>query len=260
MKSTKNKNKKNKRKGGKKTRNGRDLRINPIEVVEEFSEAEITYLQSPRINFTHTRNRYSWICSLRSTGTQPEHLCAVTILSVPPQPTVIVSAAHCTYLCKDPRGFQVDSCCCSEAGLDCSEDRVRCGDKPEVHEMTGADADILCGEWQTGPFLSEDSGEDNIKLDITKIVRHPDFVTNAARKDGGGGPRLGKDIAVFMVNDTQLQDDYARNKTMIRPACLPESKQKRTGAGAVPVHAGWARPPALSLGMFQSCLYRVYMS
>ena len=48
------------------------------------------------LNFTHTRHRYPWICSLRTRGVNHEHLCAVTLLAVPPQPYVIVGAAHCT--------------------------------------------------------------------------------------------------------------------------------------------------------------------
>ena len=55
------------------------------------------------LDYTHTRHRYPWICSLRSLNKDPAknkvHLCAVTLLSVPPQPTVVVGAAHCTYLC-----------------------------------------------------------------------------------------------------------------------------------------------------------------
>ena len=54
-----------------------------------------------KLNFTHTRDRYSWICSMRSTDMKHDHFCAVTLLSVPPKPTVIVWAAPCTYLCKN---------------------------------------------------------------------------------------------------------------------------------------------------------------
>ena len=85
-------NKKNKSKKQKTTKDhddriGRGFRITPIEAIEEFGEVE--QVISPGLDFTNTRNRYSWICSLRTRGTSPDHLCAVTVLSVPPQPTVI---------------------------------------------------------------------------------------------------------------------------------------------------------------------------
>ena len=114
-------------------RNVENTRLTPIEEIEVFGSPNNVI--SPEINFEHTRHRYSWICSLRTKGTDPEHLCAVTLLSVPPQPTVVVGAAHCTFLCKDPRGFPLDSCCCSDAGLDCSDDTTKCEDNPSVFKV-----------------------------------------------------------------------------------------------------------------------------
>ena len=126
-------------KGSKKNKNHRrtqkslkDNRLTPIEEIEVLGN--VTNVVSPNIKFEHTRHRYSWICSLRTKGTYPEHLCAVTLLSVPPRPTVVVGAAHCTFLCKDPRGFPLDSCCCSDAGLDCSSDTVKCGNNATVYK------------------------------------------------------------------------------------------------------------------------------
>ena len=83
----KNKNKNKKTKKEHNNRIGKGFRITPIEAIEEFGDVE--QVISPGLDFTNTRNRYSWICSLRTRGTSPDHLCAVTILSVPPQPTVI---------------------------------------------------------------------------------------------------------------------------------------------------------------------------
>ena len=51
------------------------------------------------LNYTHTLHRYPWICSLRTKGITAEQLCAVTLISLPPQPTIIVGPAHCTNLC-----------------------------------------------------------------------------------------------------------------------------------------------------------------
>ena len=57
---------------------------------------------------------------------------------------------------------------------------MRCGETPTVFEMTGSDAEILCGEWQTGPFPKNDSEEAYnvrysktflpITVDVTKQV------------------------------------------------------------------------------------------
>ena len=42
--------------------------------------------------------------------------------------------------------------------------------------MSGSDAEVLCGEWETGETPSSVSGEPyNIVLPITSIVRHPDY-------------------------------------------------------------------------------------
>ena len=56
------------------------LRLPPIKYVNETSGSKTDF------NFTHTRHRYPWICSLRTRGASPEHLCAVTLLSTPPSP------------------------------------------------------------------------------------------------------------------------------------------------------------------------------
>ena len=133
----------------------------------------------------------------------PEHLCAVTLLSVPPQPTVVVGAAHCTYLCKDTdsSGRKLPTCCCVSIGQEtCSDDTARCGSDPRAVEMDGRDAEILCGEWQTGSASLSTSGEEyNVVLPITQIVRHPDFDVADER------PERGSDIGVFKVTDTDIK-------------------------------------------------------
>jgi hypothetical protein len=67
-----------------------------------FPEGNIDF--ELQYNFTHTRDRYSWICSLRSTELNADHFCAVTILSVPPKPNINVSCRVCS---------RVFSCVCS---------------------------------------------------------------------------------------------------------------------------------------------------
>ena len=50
------------------------------------------------------------LCVFR--GFRGVHRCGVTLLSVPPKTTVLVSAAHCNYICKDSAGYPVETCCC----------------------------------------------------------------------------------------------------------------------------------------------------
>ena len=49
------------------------------------------------------------------------------------------------------------------------------GFKNNIHYMTGSEAEIICGEWETGQFLSQDE-EYNIILPIMEVIRcnqHP---------------------------------------------------------------------------------------
>merc|ERR1712223_505653 len=202
------------RKGQKKRRN----RNKPNERLAPISEVDLAAGTKTELNFTNTRHRYPWICSLRTRGADPEHLCAVNLLSVPPNPTVIVGSAHCTYLCKDTdaNGVSLPPCCCVDSAKgqeSCSSDTVKCGSKPKGVEMDGRDAEILCGEWQTGAYGQTTSGEEyNVVLPIEEIVRSPNFDAKTL------GPAGGSNIAVFKVNDDQLQ---ASRKNKIYPACLP---------------------------------------
>ena len=190
-----------------------------------------------QINFNNTKHRYPWICSLRRTGISAEHLCAVTVLSVPPQPTIIVGAAHCTYLCKNggPAGRMLDSCCCSPEPLGCSGDISRCGTNPGAAEMNAEEATIICGEWNTGatqPKFSEE--EYNVALEITEIVRHPNF-------DPQLGVERGNDLAIFKVKSGELEKSQAEG-IEINPICLPEPNRLAAEEG---VHSGWGKPPPL---------------
>ena len=122
----------------------------------------------------------------------------MTLLSRPPGPTVLVGPAHCTFLCKSSKGV-VDNCCCKGPN-DCSDNKNRCGDDSTVVEMTGNDAEIVCGEWETGDTAPTLSGERyNIVLDIHNIVRHPNYRVNIE-----SSAYLQNDIAIFKVNDKLL--------------------------------------------------------
>ena len=120
----------------------------------------------------NTRHRYPWICSLRIVGQQSNNLCAVTLLSGPPGPTVLVTSAHCTYICKSEEGNIVPNCCCPNVGPDLCTERQECGTNAKTAEMTGADVEVICGEWNTNTDTEE---EYNVILAIAKITRHPGF-------------------------------------------------------------------------------------
>ena len=66
--------------------------------------------------------------------------------------------------------------------------------------MTGSDAEIVCGEWQTGDYPQSESGElYNILLNIKQIVRHPQYNVMVRLS-----AFLQYDIAAFKVDETQL--------------------------------------------------------
>ena len=193
-----------------------------------------TEVSGTRLKFENTRHRYSWTCSLRRRDAGRRHLCSVTLLARPPRQTVIVGAAHCTFLCQTSAGTVVPDCCCG-GQLDCSADRSKCPGKASVVQMTGEHAEILCGEWQTGDLSPEDSQEEfNILLPILEILRHPDYTLGSS-----GQAYLANDVAVFKVDDRELSTATAQER--VYPACLP----LETPGAEEGVHAGWTNPPPL---------------
>ena len=78
--------------------------------------------------------------------------------------------------------------------------------------MTGSDAEILCGEWQTGDYPQSESGElYNIHLDIKQIVRHPQYNVRLRTSQF-----LQYDVAVFKVDETLLQEVLRISFELIR--------------------------------------------
>ena len=231
-----------------KSTNSSSTRLSPI-----FQTIALTTGGSIKteVQFENTRNRYPWICSLRSKESNPEHYCAVTLLRRPPGPTVLVGAAHCTYLCKKSETTVVNACCCADGPESCSEDTSKCGMDPKVYEMTGLDSEIVCGEWETGSIPSSQSGEQyNVILPVSEIVRHPDFDTSE-----GAGPGAGRDIAVFKVNDQNLNTDQY---SLLTPTCLPQSSESPS-LTTLAVHSGWSKPPSVSfLSEFASPYLQIY--
>ena len=86
-----------------------DEKINPIAFVGQLNQTG--ELIKTDLQFENTKHRYPWICSLRSRSYEKTHYCAVTLLRRPPGPTVMVTTAHCTFLCKSGDNV-VDNCCC----------------------------------------------------------------------------------------------------------------------------------------------------
>ena len=156
-----------------------------------------------------------------------KHHCAITLLSRPPAPVVLVGPAHCTYLCKSTLG-EVENCCCGGPN-DCSDNNDRCGNSSKVVEMTGEDAEIICGDWETGVTYYHQE-KYNLILNINDIIRHPDYTVRT-----NSSAYLENDIAIFKVNESFISRlDF--DIWQIYPACLPVGRRtSNTG-----VHSGWS--------------------
>ena len=225
-----NRNRKNRR---KKKPNRRKLidKVVPIEEVNDYGDGLIL-AQIPQ--FENTKHRYPWLCSLKSIGQQSSHFCAVTLLSRPPGPTVLVTSAHCTYICKSEEGNIVPNCCCPNVGPGLCNNNEECGTNAETVEMTGDDVEILCGEWDTATDTEE---EYNVILPIEEITRHPNYTISRGEDNS---QFVGNDIAVFKVQDQHFRRESEKHR--IFPACLPTTQEEEedfiTG-----VHSGWSTPP-----------------
>jgi len=199
-------------------------RINPVTNIGVGYKTQIKY--------ENTRNRYPWLCSLRTHGVNPEHLCAVSLLSIPPQPTILVGAAHCTSICRD-RGYKMPSCCCILEGIEsCRSDQAKCGQNALVSDLKPGEVDILCGEWELGAVpMSVSEERYNINLQLEEIVVHEKYNKKL-------GPSGGNDIAIFKVNDKLMKNALSKR---IYPACLPNSYRAKPQVGIL---SGWAPPPS----------------
>ena len=81
------------------SRNGRTLTKN----------TSARLIGSSSLDVTH---HYPWMCSIRTRGYNGRHRCGATLLSGPPKKTVLVSAAHCNYICKNDYDETLEMCCC----------------------------------------------------------------------------------------------------------------------------------------------------
>ena len=148
-------------------------RLIPITEVSSFAGHHVNGIS----DLENTKHRYSWICSLRDKTPEKRHLCGVTLLSKPPSKTVLISAAHCVTICKSKAMNKVLlNCCCANVGGEKCSENPECAEDAEVVNMTGDEAEIICGEWETGPTPMSESGEQyNIILPILSITRHPNY-------------------------------------------------------------------------------------
>ena len=209
----------------------------PIDSIEEING--VNFARVPPLE--NTKHRYPWICSLRSRSRsvhyweiEPRHFCGVTLLSRPPGPTVLVTSAHCVYICMSEEGRLVPNCCCPNVGPGlCTEDEA-CGTNAATVEITGADAEVICGEWDSATDTAE---EYNVILPIESIAVHPSFDISRGEKNS---QFVADDIAIIKVSDDKFE---AQSRTHhIYPACLPtNNKPLTTGA----VHSGWSKSPSL---------------
>ena len=156
----------------------------------------------------------------------------------PPGPLVMVTAAHCVFLCKAEDESTKHNCCCENvSGVGCSADSgIDCGTNPRVEIMTGEDTEVICGEWETGNFTAEESGEEfNIILEIKDITVHPDYNIN---RGVNNSQFVVADIAAIKVDEVLSEEEISR----LTPICLPQSQDFNSSYA---VHAGWSTPPPI---------------
>ena len=99
-------------------------------------------------------------------------ICILLSLILSAGPSVLVTTAHCTYLCQSSQGENVPNCCCKNVSNRGCLNNEDCGDDPRVVEMTGEDVEVVCGEWEIGDTPYSTSGEKyNLVLPIKVIVQ-----------------------------------------------------------------------------------------
>jgi len=159
-----------------------------------------------------TVNRYPWLCSLKEAGFRGRHRCGVTLLSGPPDP-ILVSAAHCNYVCKDNTTMQIQEiCCCRQASdqASCRQDSSYCTNNAQLTKALPQEMQIVCGEHSLEEQPEKFSIETEIILDIQEIVNHEGY--SPGEPGERKGPYLGKDIAVYKVNSRKFYDEKGESR------------------------------------------------
>ena len=162
----------------------------------------------------------------RTPGYRGRHVCGVTLLSMPPNRTVLVGAAHCNYICKDLDGTILETCCCRNPDTNfasCRTTSSYCGVDGRLGLAEATDLLVVCGEWSLGQEPELYSREREVVMPVTKLINHP-------RYSAEQGPGEGYDIAVYHVDDTRLRQGVHEE---VLPACLPEQSQVSVGSKGI---------------------------
>jgi len=207
---------------------------------------------SPQVPFTarNINRKFPWICSLRRSGYRGYHICGVTMLSAPKEddpnsPTILVSAAHCNYVCKDSNGRILESCCCNKNGkaglvINCRLS-IHCGNgnDPQIVKAEPEDLVIVCGEASVEIENQYNSEENEISMQVLDYHNHPKYNPKDILN--------GFDISVYRVNDQYLRNftQNQLNPRNIWPICLPKSDQAYATGSSTQREAriaGWDSP------------------
>jgi len=212
------------------------LNKRPERIIGHAGDSIFLGLTEERLN--KTLNQYPWTCSLKTRGFRGYHRCGVTLLSAPPQKTILVSAAHCNFICKASDGFPVETCCCRDVTdiNSCKKFNSYCGPNPSLQLANPEDLNIVCGEWDTGTVAERFTPEEEVVLTVLEFKNHPLF--NVVK-----GPVGGHDLSVYFVDDKPLRNG-AVQKGKLYPACLPSKTQKNQRG----IFSGWRDP--IELGAF----------
>ena len=103
-----------------------------------------------------------------------------------------------------------------------------CRDNPLLRQAEPEDLQIVCGTSSVG-----DGAKEGVVLTVKKIIPHPTY-TPAPE----GGPQIGHDISVYIVDDKDLE----LNETTIYPACLPKLSHN---PGSLGIFSAWRAPEPL---------------
>ena len=126
-----------------------------------------------------------------------------------------------------------------------------CGRNPSLEAANPKDLKIVCSEWDIGPVSERLSLEDEVVLEVTGYINHPEF--NISIGPIGFTDYLiefhniyvfqfagGHDIGIYFVDDTKLAKPGVLQRRKLYPACLPSILHKdRDGRGIL---AGWSNP------------------
>ena len=190
------------------------------------------------INQLPIKNRYPWLCSLRTFGYRGYHRCGVTLLSAPPRPTIFVSSAHCNYLCKNENGRLVEMCCCRDPfSVSSCRSSDFCGTSNSLQPAAPEDLQVVCNIRSQETRPNGFSFPNATVLQIKEIRNHPGYLP-------GEGPIEGSDICVYIVDDSKLADWL--NLSSLWPACLPQTKEDSYIPGNRGTIAGWKAPTSFN--------------